>query len=120
MIYYFCYMKDIGTNIRRLRKAKGLSQVELASMLNATQKVVTSYENNQHRPTLEKLERLADIFEVSLDELAGRKKIKIQPEKPRVHRNSRTVKVQELFEKLPPLQQRAILQQIKALTESNK
>lgn len=112
-------MNKIGMNIRRLRKAHGLTQVELAKKLDATQKVVTSYETNQRTPTLEKLEKLSKIFGVSIDEIVGKKEIIIQKEQPHIHGNSRTEKVQYLFERLKPLEQRAILKQIKALVEIN-
>lgn len=111
--------KDIGQTIRKLRKAHGWTQVELAQKLDASQKVITTYENNQRTPTLENLKKLAAIFDVSLDEIVGVKDVQIIPEQPHMHRNSRVAKVQNLYEQLPPLEQRSILKQIKALVESN-
>jgi transcriptional regulator with XRE-family HTH domain len=117
---YLLFMnKEIGQTIRRLRKANGWTQVELAQRLNASQKVVTTYENNQRTPTLENLKKLAAAFGVSLDELVGVKDVHIIAEQPHMHRNSRVAKVQNLYEKLPPLEQRSILKQIKALVETN-
>ena len=111
--------KDIGHTIRKLRKAHGWTQVELAQKLNASQKVITTYENNQRTPTLANLKKLAAIFNVSLDELVGVKDLRTVTEQPHMHRNSRVVKVQHLYEKLPALEQRSILKQIKALVDSN-
>ncbi len=111
--------KEIGPTIRKLRKAHGWTQVELARKLKASQKVVTTYENNQRTPTLENLKKLAAIFNITLDELVGVKDVQIVSEQPHMHRNSRVAKVQNLYEKLPPLEQRSILKQIKALVESN-
>ena len=111
--------KEIGHTIRKLRKAHGWTQVELAQKLNASQKVVTTYENNQRTPTLENLKKLAAIFGVSIDEIVGVKDVEIAKEQPHMHRNSRVAKIQDLYEKLPPLEQRSILKQIKALVESN-
>ena len=117
---YFLFMnKKIGDTIRKLRKARGWTQIELAQQLDASQKVVTTYENNKRTPTLENLKKLAVIFNTSIDEIVGIKKIKVTTVKPRTHRNSRVAKVQELYEKLPPLEQRSILKQIKALIEAN-
>ncbi|MBN1761039.1 MAG: hypothetical protein JW863_22110 [Chitinispirillaceae bacterium] len=45
--------------------------------------------------------------------------MEIVAEQPHMHRNSRVAKVQDLYEKLPPLEQRSILKQIKALVEAN-
>jgi transcriptional regulator with XRE-family HTH domain len=111
--------KKIGDTIRRLRKAHGWTQVELAQKLNASQKVITTYENNQRTPTLENLKKLAAIFGISIDEIVGVKDMEIVTEQPHLHRNSRVAKVQDLYEKLPPLEQRSILKQIKALIEAN-
>jgi transcriptional regulator with XRE-family HTH domain len=112
-------MSDIGMNIKRLRKSHGLTQVELAEKLNATQKVVTSYENNRRTPTLEKLEKLSEIFGVSIDEIVGKKQIAVKEQIKHRHGNSRTARGQQLYEKLPPAEQRSILKQIKALVANN-
>lgn len=117
---YLLFMnKELGTIIRKMRKARGWTQVELARKLNASQKVITTYEHSQRTPTLENLKKLAVIFGITLDELAGTKDVKVVNESPHLHRNSRVAKIQELYEKLPPLEQRSILKQIKALVESN-
>lgn len=112
-------MNRTGMNIRTLRKAHGLTQVELAKKLDATQKVVTSYETNQRTPTLEKLEKLSQIFGVTIDEIVGKKEMIIESEQPHLHGNRRTARVQELFDKLPSPEQRSILKQIKALVATN-
>ena len=87
-------------------------------MLNASQKIITSYENGRRTPTPEKLIKLADIFNVSIDEIVGRRKISIQQNISHLHKNSRTAKIQELFDKLSDDEQRVTLKQIKALVES--
>jgi transcriptional regulator with XRE-family HTH domain len=117
---YLLFMnKEIGSTLRRLRKARGWTQVELAQRLKASQKVVTTYENNQRTPTLDNLKKLAGIFSISLDELVGMKDVQIMTEQPHLHRNSRVARIQELYEKLPSLEQRSILKQIKALVDTN-
>jgi len=117
---YLLFMnKEIGYTVRKLRKAHGWTQVELAQKLKASQKVVTTYENNQRTPTLENLKKLAAIFDITLDELVGMKDVQIVTEQPHMHRNSRVARVQDLYERLPPLEQRSILKQIKALVDTN-
>lgn len=37
---------DIGENIRTIRRARGLSQSELAKMVGTTSQSITQYENN--------------------------------------------------------------------------
>jgi len=59
--------------LKELRKSNNITQVELAKMLNLTQSSVSEWENEISRPEYENLIKLADIFDVSLDELMGRK-----------------------------------------------
>ena len=114
---YFYFM-TIGTNIKKLRISRGWTQVELAEKLKTTQQVITSYETSKKKPPVDKLPSIASIFGVSIEELLGKKQITINNvNEKHLHKNSRTAKVQELFEKLPPLEQRAIFKQIKALTD---
>ena len=56
----------------RLRKEKGLSQEELGNLLHVARQTVSKWESGETTPELEKLMCLADIFDVSLDELVGR------------------------------------------------
>ena len=80
---------------------------------------VPPYETNQRIPTLEKLEKLSTIFDVSIDEIVGKKEMIVENEQPHLHGNRRTARVQELFDKLPPPEQRSILKQIQALVTTN-
>lgn len=63
-------MERTGQNIARLRKARGLSVKEVAGklMLSSTQ-AVYQWENGQTLPSVDNLVLLADLFEVSVDEL---------------------------------------------------
>lgn len=63
---------NLGNNIQLLRKNKKLSQEELAEKCNVSRQAITKWETEDSIPTLEKLIRLADIFDISLDELVGR------------------------------------------------
>jgi transcriptional regulator with XRE-family HTH domain len=116
-------MNNIGMIIRKLRKARGLTQIQLANKIGATQKVVTSYETNQATPTLENLIKIADVFQISIDELVGRKKAGnpdvIAKNDYHIHGNSRSAKMQEIFEKLTSLEQWAILRQATALVKDH-
>ena len=73
---------NLGETIYRLRTEKQLSQGELAEMLEVSRQSISKWENNSAVPELEKLLRLSEIFEVSLDELVkGAEKTKdIPPE----------------------------------------
>jgi len=106
-------------NIKTLRKSKGWTQTELAQRLGTSQKVITSYETGSKKPPIRRLPDLAAIFDVTIEELIGPQELMVKEEHPHTHKNSRIAKVQQLYEHLPPNDQRVILKQIKALVETN-
>ena len=61
-----------GENLFALRTERGFSQQEVALRVRASQQCVSQWENGIIEPTLTFLWRLADLFEVSVDELIGR------------------------------------------------
>jgi MerR family transcriptional regulator, light-induced transcriptional regulator len=63
--------KKIQNRIRGLRKAKGLTQKDLAELLGMTQTAIANYEQGIRMPAAEKLQRIAGIFEVTIDYLVG-------------------------------------------------
>ena len=64
--------KIISDNIRYLRNLRKYTQKEFASLLGVAQTTVANYENGLRIPDAQKLQKIADIFEVSLDYLLGR------------------------------------------------
>ena len=58
-------------NLKTLRKAKGLSQEELAIRLNVVRQTVSKWEKGLSVPDADLLIRIADIFEVSVSKLLG-------------------------------------------------
>ena len=60
-------------NLKTLRKAKGLSQEELAIRLNVVRQTISKWEKELSVPDADLLIRLADILEVSVNELLGAK-----------------------------------------------
>lgn len=54
----------IGRQIRAARKAKDLSQAELAAMVAVDVGYISRWERGQHRPSQANLERLARALEV--------------------------------------------------------
>jgi len=71
---------NLGETIYRLRTDKQMSQGELAEMLEVSRQSISKWENNSAVPELEKLIRLSEIFDVSLDELVkGEEKSKDVP-----------------------------------------
>lgn len=64
---------EIGENIKALRKLHGKTQSELAQMLGGKKSLISNYENGYSTRDIFMLIKIADIFDVSLDELVGRK-----------------------------------------------
>lgn len=61
----------ISENIKRLRKAKKITQEELAEIFNVTPAAVSKWENNETYPDITLLFPLSHFFGVSIDELMG-------------------------------------------------
>lgn len=66
---------DLANRIQMFRKKLNLSQEELAEKCNVSRQSVTKWEASESIPTIDKLILLADIFDISLDELTGRSQI---------------------------------------------
>lgn len=64
-------IQTIGKNIAELRKAKGSKQDELARFVGVTAQAVSKWENGGV-PDTELLPKIAEFFNVSIDELFGR------------------------------------------------
>lgn len=61
----------LGKNILRLRRAKGITQDELAAYLGVSKSSVSKWENSGSYPDIVLLPQLASLFNVSMDELMG-------------------------------------------------
>ena len=59
----------IGMNLKALRKAKGYSQEEVAEKINVSRQSVAKWENEESIPDVIKCSELANLYEISLDEL---------------------------------------------------
>lgn len=63
---------SIGNKIYELRAAKNLSQGDLAEILDVSRQSVSKWETDTAVPELDKLIKMCDVFEVTLDELTER------------------------------------------------
>ena len=59
----------IGTNIKRLRQNKGVTQEVLGEVLGVSSQAVSKWENESALPDILILPKLADFFGISIDEL---------------------------------------------------
>ena len=67
-------MNTFSQILKKLRVEQKLSQIELAKKLNVSTKSISHWETGYTEPSIGQLVQLADIFDVSLDELTGRNK----------------------------------------------
>lgn len=67
--------KSMGEIISTLRKEKGMTQKELADLLNITDKAVSKWERDIAFPDTATIPKLSEILEVSVEELMNAKAI---------------------------------------------
>ncbi len=63
----------LGERLKMYRTQKGLSQEKIAEMLDVSRQAVTKWETGQTTPSSDNLIALANLYDVSLDELIGKK-----------------------------------------------
>ena len=62
-------MQNIAYNIRTLRKAKGLTQEDLAAQLHVTRQAVSSWERGGSCPDFDTLKALSEILDATPEQL---------------------------------------------------
>lgn len=71
---------SVGERITELRKQSGLSQVQLASMMNVSRQAVSKWENDQTIPDSLKMIQLADVLDTDIEYLTtGRRNYARRP-----------------------------------------
>ena len=58
--------------LARLRRERGMTQAELAQRLGVSKSSISMYERGNREPELDLLERMADLFGVSVNTMLGR------------------------------------------------
>lgn len=61
--------RTLGMMISSLRKEKGMTQLQLAEKMGVTDKAVSKWERDLSMPDLNSIPKLAEIFEISVDDL---------------------------------------------------
>ncbi len=103
-------IETIGQRLARLRKERGITQVELAQRLGVAQPVVSDYERGELRLHGELIIKLTELLGVSSEELLG-----LEAPRPHSHLgNRRLLRRLQGFEQLPKRDQDALLRTIDA------
>lgn len=58
-----------GQKIYNLRTSRGLSQIEFARLIGSSQSAITSWEGNVRTPKLDTIKKVADVFQIPVEEL---------------------------------------------------
>lgn len=67
-------MANIITNLKEYRKAKKISQQELAQLVGVRRETIVHLENNRYNPSLEMALKIAEIFDCHVEELFSTQK----------------------------------------------
>lgn len=100
--------ETLGQRLARLRRARGMTQVELAQQVGLSQPNISEYERDTFRPNSDTLLAVAQALKVSADELLGHRVSSKQ--QPYVSR--KLLRRMEQIEKLPATDQRTLLKTI--------
>lgn len=65
-------MPDFAQRLREARAARNITQARLASLLGVNPRVYNRWEQGAATPHFDTVVKIADILQLSLDELAGR------------------------------------------------
>lgn len=107
--------ESFGRRLARLRRAAGLSQLELAERLGVAQTLVSEYEHDRRRVHGERLSQIARQLHVSVDELLGHK-----PTKTNGALSLKLVRRLKEIERLSPTRQKTLLQMVDAYLRDSR
>lgn len=109
----------INKNITRLRKSKGLTQVDFAKQLHVTQSAVSHWESGRSIPDTVQLFRIAEFFGVSVEDLSQIKVLeetaKVEPTKIENTPADMRAEAKALLEEMTDDEYNAALQYLKFL-----
>jgi transcriptional regulator with XRE-family HTH domain len=108
---------SFGKRLVAIRKARGITQVELAKALGTTQRTISYYENEAGLPTASLLASLARVLGVTTDELLGVKSSKVD----QANDSAETRRLWKRFRRmasLPERDQRAVIRLINSLAST--
>lgn len=102
--------------LKEIRKNNNLSQQNVAESLNIPLRTYCGYEREERTPTPEMMCKMADFFDVSLDELLGRSTA------PAMFDDARTSvhPLIDMYNRLTPHQQELIVERMQGFIDGNQ
>jgi transcriptional regulator with XRE-family HTH domain len=110
---------DFGERLAAIRKAKGVTQVQLAEMIESTQRAISYYESPRGHAPGPVIAKLAEALDVTADELLGIKPRRRTKPHPRTEVDPRLWKRFLLLTSLPERDQKAVMRMITSLASAN-
>lgn len=104
---------SFGPRLTAIRKARGMTQVQLAKAAGSTQRSISYYENDDGIPPASVVITLAKALQVSADELLGIKPPRVEPADDA--ESKRLWKRFQMIAALPEKDQRAVIRLINSL-----
>jgi len=110
---------EFGDRLAAIRKARGLTQVQLAEAAGTTQRAISYYETDAGFPPMPVVVALADVLQVSTDELIGIEEpkgdlLQDDPEARRLWKKFQQVR------ELPEKDQRAVIRLVNSLASASR
>lgn len=78
------FFRAVGKRVAELRGQLQFTQKEVADVLKVSQQTLFAYEQGHRRIPADKLDKLATFFDVTSDQLLGRKRIQSKKGPPRI------------------------------------
>ncbi|MFL9868426.1 helix-turn-helix transcriptional regulator [Paraburkholderia fungorum] len=98
-------MSVFAERLRLLRFARKMTQLRLAELLEVNPRVYNRWERGLATPQFDTVVRIADIFQITLDELAGRT---AAPAELKIH-NHELFNLCQQVDSLPDAEQQALI-----------
>ena len=101
-----------GKRLSYFRQKKGMTQHELAEALGISRDLIGHYERRSQNPNLDFVIRVADLFEVSVDELLG-----FKPERDKRGPPPKVRKLADRISSLPKNKQAVVIEMIESYVD---
>ncbi|MCR4430980.1 MAG: helix-turn-helix domain-containing protein [Tepidanaerobacteraceae bacterium] len=87
---------DIGSRLKQLRKAKGLTALELAEKIDITREHLSAVENNMKSISLITLQKICDVLGITLAEFFSAGENTLSPEYMELINNAKVLTKKQL------------------------
>ena len=98
-------MSGFSERLKLLRSSRNMTQTRLAELLEVDPRVYNRWERGTATPQLDTVVKIADILQISLDELAGRTE---DISEPKIH-NNELMNLYHQVDQLPDNEQQALI-----------